>query len=41
VVEDIELDLVPFPLAVKIIPDEYYWERQSRERWQVSQSSLI
>lgn len=35
IVEEIELDLVPLPLAIKILPDDFYWERQCRDRWQV------
>jgi hypothetical protein len=34
-VEDLDIDYVPFDMAALTIPDDYYWERLSNQRWDV------
>lgn len=40
-IEDLDIDYVPFEIAVLTIPDDYYWERASNEKWDVRVIKLI
>lgn len=41
VIEEIDFEQIPLDIAVKTIPDEYYWERACNDRWPVRNNKHI